>query len=397
MSTQSPQSDQTGQRAEGAGETPKDTTPSLSPKGEITKVLEAGKGRISRAAREAWEKSFGKSWMAKLNPLAWPQNASLFLTSFLKAMTEVEEKKEKVKDETETAVAQAIANTDSGDVADNLTEELDKEAHFEPEEKEAVATLMEDTLEAAKATEKPGKVVSVLDRVREDAEKGKGNPDKLSEADVQYVFATGLFTLVRLRERFNTEEKLEEFLGKVWKAGAKSVKVRELSAYIGNHFKQLVDLREDQVPSLLGINVLKFAPFKAASALGFGGSAEDRLANGLDIVLPELFPNSTTGDNLSGMRAFFVRFIQGKRYPTPAEIAELTFMIDENDMRELARRMSGAKTVSLASVAETEKRKAEAKKKKEAGKKTASAKKDAKPAAGKTADHSEEEPDLKTA
>lgn len=340
----------------GASETPD------NPVDGAEAALKEGKSRVADAYRVAMEKSFGKTWGEKLQFWKWPKNAPLFVKNFFTELFKVQEEREETTDEAESEVAeQVVKGTETFDIAENLAEEMDKEAGFEPEEKEAVATLTEDVLEAAKATGEPEKAIKLVTRVQEDAKDKKEDPKAITESQMRLAFSTGLFTMVRLRERFDSEREMADFLTRVKAASGKSARVKELSHYLGNNFRKLFNFKAEQVPSLLGLDPMKFASLAIPSWLG-GGDSDEKMDQGLDILLPELFPTSVRDKGLPRMRKFFKRLIAGKKYPEPATIAELTFMLDEDDMRDLAKKMGGAKVVSLASVRATEKRKAELRK-----------------------------------
>jgi len=360
-------------------------------KDEADKAIKEGKSRLGRAYRVAVDKAFGKTWPERLMKLPLlPATIPIFIGNFFKELATVKKERAAAKSEAESEITQEVAKgTETFDIAENLTEEMDKEAHFGPEEKEAVALLTEDVLEAAKATGEPEKALATIDRVKEDADKDEKDTEKLTDEEVQRSFSMGLFTMVRLRQRFDNEKDLAEFLTKVKSAAGKSARFNHFSKYITNNFKKLFQFGAMQVPDLLGIEKSKFLPLL---------TSEDRLRDGLDIVLPEIFPSAVRDKGLTPLRKFFVRFVRQKRYPDPKALAELIFMIeDEDDMRDLAKKIGGAKVVSLASVKATEDKKAKIKKDREekavAKKEGEKGKKEDKPT-DKKPDHDEEEPAL---
>lgn len=344
-------------------------------KAAVEGAKKEGKSRLRDAYKEAMKKSFGETWTEKAQFWKWPKNAPLFVYNFFKELLAVKKEKEDTKDETESEIAaEVVKGSETFDIAERLAEGMDKEAEFDDKEEEAVALLTEDVLEATKATGEPEKAIKTIARVHEDAKNKKEKPEALTEEQMRLTFSTGLFTVVRLRERFDTEAKLTAFLKQVQSASAKSVKVKDLSLYLGNNFKKFFNFKEEQIPDLLGMDTMKFASLKISSFSG-GLSGEEKMEKGLDIVLPEIFPTSVKDNGMPKMRKFFKRFVGRKSYPTPAEIAELTFMIDEDEMRDFAKRIGGAKVISLASVKATEARKSKLKEEREA---KALAKKEAK-------------------
>ncbi|MFA6917791.1 MAG: hypothetical protein WC285_03065 [Candidatus Gracilibacteria bacterium] len=360
-------------------------------KDELKEAVEEGKARGKSAWKTAREKTFGESWTGPLKFWNWHKTVPLFVKNFFVELFNVQEEKKDVKDKTESEVAeQVVKGTETFDIAENLADEMDKEAHFEPEEKEAVAILTEDVLEAAEATGEPEEAIKLVARVQEDAAAKKEDPEAITDSQIRLGFSTGLFTMARLRQRFDSEEELADFLTKIKSASGKSAKFKELSLYIGNNFRKLFQFKATQVPDLLG-----YEGFEKVKFLKLLGST-DKLSDGLDMVLPDLFPSAVKDKGLAPLRKFFVRFVQQKRYPDPKAIAELIFMIeDEDDMRTLAQRIGGTKIVSLASVKATEARKVEIKKKREAD--AVAKKKDNKDKAKEkpvvaTKDNSEKEP-----
>jgi len=193
---------------------------------------------------------------------------------------------------------------------------------------------------------------------------------------MRLCFITGLFTLVRLKERFDDDEgKLANFLDRVKNAGAKSVKIKDLSLYIRNHFTKLLDFKKGDIPDLFGMDKTDFLPLLNPLL-----SASEKMDKGLDIVLPEIFPSTVRDKGLAPTRKMFKDIVERKNNLTTKDIAQIITTLDDDDLRELAKRIGGdkVKTVTLASVKETEERKkkakAEAAKKAEEDKKNATEK-----------------------
>ncbi|MFA7685489.1 MAG: hypothetical protein WCX95_01670 [Candidatus Gracilibacteria bacterium] len=357
--------------------------------GLIGDAINEGKTRVKDAYKVAMEKSFGKTWTDKLQVWNWPKNSLLFVGNFFKELFAVKKEKEEAKERAESEIVQEVVNGgETSAIAKRLTEEIDAEAKLEPEEKEAVAILVEDSLEAAKATGEPAKALATIDRVKEAAKEDEKDPEALTDEEIRRSFSMGLFTMVRLRQRFDSEEKLAEFLTRVKSAAGKSRKFNDFSKYLTNNFKKLFKFESGDVPELLGIDKTKFLPLLISN---------DKMRDGLDIVLPELFPTAVRDKGLVPIRKFFVNFIRQKRYSEPETIAKLVFMVEgknSNDMRDLAKRIGGAKIVSLASVRETEDKKAQLKQ--EGAEKPVAKKEDEEKGeeADKKPDHKEEEPQL---
>lgn len=326
-----------------------------SPVDSLDTAVKGAKSHVIESAHKAFEESFGKTWTDRLQIWNWPKNSLLFFKNFFVELTKVKEEKATAKDQAETEVAKAAATGKPADVADKLTEEMDKEAHFDPEQKEAVAALTEDVLEAAHATGSPAKVLTLISQAQENSEKDKKDPDALSEHDMQLIFSAGLFTLVRLKQRFPDQRDMEAFLTKVKEAGGKSAKFKRLSKYLALHFKTMFKVSAEKIPTLLKVDGPDLADI-AGLALG-SLAGKDKVAGALDIMLPQLFPLSVKHKGLPMLRHFFKQLIAEKKYPDPAKIAELTFLLEESDLRECARRIGGAQVVSLASVKETAARK----------------------------------------
>lgn len=356
-----------------AAETADTKDESKSAKEQLDEALEKGKSRLGSAYRAAVDKSFGKTWSERLKKLpVLPATIPLFFVNFFKELAAVKDEKEKVKEEAETEIAQEVLGegktTDAA--AETIADSMDEENAFDPEEKEAVAIFTEDALEAAKATGSPGKIFARINSLKEKADDkaDKKDPEALTEQEVRLGFSMGLFTMARLRQRFDTQEKLEAFLTKLQKAGDKSEKLKRFSKYITNNFKKLFKFEANQIPDLLGYGWFEKGKFLRLL------DSKDKLKDGLDLVLPDLFPKAVKRKGLVPLRKFFVRFMNQKKYPSPKTIAELIFMIDhEGDMRNLAKRIGGTSITTLASVKETEARKA---KEKEKADKMAVAKKD---------------------
>lgn len=334
------------------------------------KLLKENKSRISTAYKTAMEKSFGPAWYDKLQFWKWHKTVPLFIENFFKELSTVQQEKEKVTEEAEAELVQEVLGEGNAtySAAETIADSMDEENTFDPEEKEAVTIFTEDVLEAAKATGSQGKIFARIKKLNEKADEkedkeDKKDPEALTDQEIRLAFSMGLFTMVRLRQRFDTQEKLETFLTKLQKAGDKSGKLKRFSKYITNNFKKLFKFEATQVPDLLGYGW--FEKTKFLSLLG----SKDKLKDGLDLVLPDLFPKAVKRKGLVPLRKFFVRLMNQKRHPTPKTIAELVFMIDhEEDMRNLAKRIGGISIVSLASVKETEERKAKANKEKESAK-----------------------------
>jgi len=320
------------------------------------------KSRIIESAKAAFNESFGKTTFERLQIWKWPTNSLLFIKNFFTELTAVKEEEAEVKDETESAVADAVEAGDPADVAENLTAQVSEESHFEPDQQEAVCQMTEDTLEAAKATGQSSRVIKLIARVQEDTEKGNKTPKAVTEEQIRLVFSMGMFTLLRLKDRFKTKEAMTAFLEKVKAAGSQSAKVAKLSKYLALNFRKMFKISEDRIPTLLDVDSLGNMARFAALKLGGG----DKIKGALDIILPDLFPKSVEKKGLAQIRDFFKRMVAQKKYPDPPMIAELAFLLDENDLRDCAKRMGGAKVISLASVRETEARKAKTKKEKEA-------------------------------
>jgi hypothetical protein len=354
------------------------------------------KSRISRAAHEAWEKSFGEgTWTENINPLNWPKKSWLFVKNFFTELTEVEEEEKDVKKEAEKKVAREVLKTDSGQLSEQFVEAATKESSESllPEEKEAMEIMTEDLLEAAKATGEPESVVVVADRIKQNAEQNNQSPERVTDSEMRLCFVTGLFTLIRLKERFDDDEgKLADFLDRVKSAGAKSVKIKDLSLYVRNHFTKLLNFKLTDIPDLLGMDKTDFL-----TSLNPLPSASEKMDKGLDIVLPEIFPSTVRDKGLAPTRKIFKDIVERKNNITTRDIAKIIAMLDDDDLRELAKRIGGnkVKTVTLASVKETEERKQKAKaeaEKKAAEKKQADEKKDE---AGKKPAPAEAKPDQK--
>ncbi|MDD3861940.1 MAG: hypothetical protein PHP74_03585, partial [Candidatus Gracilibacteria bacterium] len=320
------------------------------------KLLKENKSRISKAYKNAMEKSFGTAWHDKWNVLKWPKNVPLFIGNFFKELLTVQEEKEEVKEEAESELTkEVVESSDIAETAENLVEKIDTENNFTPDEKEAVATLTEDFVEATKATGAPSKIFNKISKLNDHAEKNEEKPEELSEQDMRLAFSTGLFTMVRLRERFNTKEKLENFLTKVKSASDKNPKFKKLSLYIKNNFMKMFQFKAGmvtEIPGLLGVNGLIEKPLLTGKIVALA-NAKDKLNDGLDLFLPLLFPKTIKDKGLAPMRKMFKDLYEKRNNLKPAEIAELIHSLDENDLRTLAKRIGGANVVSLASVKET--------------------------------------------
>jgi hypothetical protein len=351
-------------------------------KGTPAKNLDASTSRrstVSEAAHAALEKSFGKTWVESIGILKWPiaLTSQLFIKNFIVEWATVRREKADAKNAAETEISKAVASGEPTDVAEKLTKEMAKEANLDKDETVAVETLTEDTFVAAHATGRPGPAIALLSRVQEDSEKVEKDqkPSEVSEEQMRLVFSMGMFTLVRLKQRFATKELMEGFLTKVQKASGKSAKFAKLSKYLANHFKTMFKVTEDQIPSLLKVDSLSnLAQFGMLRLSG-----KDKTNGALDIILPDLFPLSVKHKGLPMLREFFRGLMAEKKFPGPAKIAELAFLLDENDLRDCAKRMGGAQVVNLPTVRETDARKAKAKKDAADKAKKGGDKKDSKP------------------
>lgn len=284
----------------------------------------------------AWKESFSKSegFLDYLKGV--PQFFKVFLENYFGENKKIEERRDEVKDEATNDLTREVLDDDPKKLAGNLKKQADEAGLLSTDsaEQEADAGIFMGILaDSMKLLDNPGKALSAAGEIKKAAESGKAPEKALQREQVAALGGVSLFTIANLRAKFSNKEQLAAYFTKLQTIGESSAKLKDLLNYTRLNLKGIFDISPTEIPGLLGIPATKF--------IGLANPLlTDKFGEGMEIVLNEIFPKSVKKNGADNMRNLLTRIFKANRPPTVQLAAEMISMFEEEELRDLAKKLS---------------------------------------------------------
>lgn len=283
-----------------------------------------------KAARLAYDESFGQSFLDKLNPLNIPKFFKLLVQNYLSEQMSVKEEKAETASKATQDLSKEVFSQPK-EAAKNLSDEFSKEFDFEADD-EVVVTMSDAISEALGEAGNPGVAVEAIDKIVK-LSKTENKPKKpLELKEISELSAVGVWTLAALKRKFKTKGELKNFFDLLQKKSVTSKKLSKLFSYVGNHFYKLIKIDTSQVPELLEMSLSDFAEVP-----GIEGEAGQR-SKAIDIIVAEIFPQSVKKHK--NLITDVVLHMVEKKAVTPEDLASLVSVVEYSELKQLGKRLS---------------------------------------------------------
>jgi len=254
----------------------------------------------------------------KKNPEVAPQEASggeqspEAVSERFRVLTENPEETEKTKSESE-----AVRNESESEVSENVNETLE------------IAV-------SASISELPEKEKKEVKKVLK-----KKNEKKLSPREKELVLATGLMTLRKLKEYFNTPQKMASVLENLKTHSGKNTKIANSPLIrlfdrikVLQIFKKSAD-ESDGILNMVGVDEKDRESLSKMKKLRHGIQLTDEEEDGIKVVLSKKIFIGTSRIAVDEIFEHLKKAVVRANLLNPKLLAELVFLVDENDYKRM--------------------------------------------------------------
>lgn len=311
-----------------------------SPSSRDPQLSEQAARRMGNAMRDAWKESFGRRGLQMLNPLNLFKFPVFFLKNYVKESLNIKSDREKLRADTTGKLTEGLLQLPTEKLAGRLTSEFAKDAELNEQDAENADEIEDIDLfttslfDGLKSSNNAGLAVSGFDKIRKAANEKQNPKDLLKRDEATELTAVGILTLANLKEKFESQDELEEYLLRLEELAKRSKKAKNFLNYLTTNFTTIFKADLDQIPKVLGISDAK---------VNRAMKARDKAKAVSELIAQEAFPKSSEVQTVETIGDFLRIVLKKGGKMNIKQIAEFAFLIETTELEELAMKVAPPK------------------------------------------------------